>query len=76
MASGIIFPEDCKFCGDLIYEDEWNLHINDIVHDRCLKKKRSDEYKLLQQQKEIEWLEKQVKELLKQKGSNQLSWNV
>lgn len=34
MASGCIMG-DCASCGDIVWEDEWTLAGDDLIHERC-----------------------------------------
>lgn len=44
MASGCIVGE-CPVCDDWIYEDEWDLIGNVIVHERCVSKAMNEKRK-------------------------------
>lgn len=37
MASGSIIIDSCPVCGELVWEDEWRIFDNIIMHPRCVK---------------------------------------
>ena len=49
MASGCILG-DCPVCGDLIYEDEWDIIDDIIIHEDCKKQYIQDKYGMSEEQ--------------------------
>ncbi|AWC30866.1 hypothetical protein CG478_014935 [Bacillus cytotoxicus] len=73
MASGCIVGE-CPICEDWMFEDEWIFDKYDnIVHERCLHSKGKNNKMIIHLRKEIERLEKRIKELEEQNKSGQMS---
>ncbi|MBY7110359.1 hypothetical protein ILT06_05370 [Bacillus sp. 17RED48] len=73
MASGCIIAE-CPICEDLVFEDEWILdQYDNVVHERCLKKRNNNNKTIHLLNQEIQSLEKRIKELEEQNKSGQMT---
>lgn len=49
VASGCIVG-DCPVCGDLIWEDEFDIVVNTTIHDRCKKQYIKSTYHMSEEQ--------------------------
>lgn len=49
MASGCILGE-CPVCGDLVWEDEWDIIHDTILHERCKQNWYTQKYHLSKEQ--------------------------
>jgi hypothetical protein len=61
MASGCIILDECPVCGDIVYEDDWDIDVvrKDIIHSRCQTEQRG----IGELRKEIQALRDSVAEL-------------
>ncbi|OCA87318.1 hypothetical protein [Pseudobacillus wudalianchiensis] len=76
MASGIIFPDDCIFYEGIVWEDEWTMWRNHIVHERCVKNASSSAVITTELREENKRLHKRIDELQKEAASGQLSLDL
>ncbi|OXS77930.1 hypothetical protein [Domibacillus enclensis] len=76
MASGVIFPEDCIFCEEMVWEDEGTMWRDHIVHERCVQNARSSAFMTTELRMENDRLRKRIDELEEEKSTGQLSLDL
>lgn len=71
MESGCIIEYSCPVCGEMVWEDEWDIVGNDIIHETCRgeynQKKRADN-RLKQLEKHVTELENKLSALEERDG--------
>ncbi len=50
MASGCIITLNCPVCGEIVWEDEWDMVGDDILHETCRREYIKRKYHLSEEQ--------------------------